>query len=201
MTPQPFLYPTTPHRRKHGPYGYENYESYRPWLRDEFSFRCVFCLQREQWPATRGGRWAIDHLLPRETHPDRLVDYDNLLYLCHTCNGNKRAKVVPDPCRVALDRCLRVHPDGRIFARNRHGRQLIKALRLDNSDYTEMRRMVLGILASCARHNRELFVSMVRYPNNLPDLANCQPPGNSKPEGVTNSFFAQRARGSLPEVY
>ncbi len=37
----PFSYPNRPHVRRHGPRGYANYESYRPWLRDEFSFRCV----------------------------------------------------------------------------------------------------------------------------------------------------------------
>jgi hypothetical protein len=29
--------------------GYADTDSYRPWLRDEFAFRCVFCLVREQW--------------------------------------------------------------------------------------------------------------------------------------------------------
>jgi hypothetical protein len=201
MKPEPFLYPATPHKRKHGPFGYDNYESYRPWLRDEFSFRCVFCLQREQWPGTRSGRWAIDHLLPREKHPEKLVDYDNLLYLCHTCNGNKRAKLVPDPCRVALGRCLRVHADGRISARNRQGRLLVRILRLDNDDYTEMRRQVIGILTTCAKHKPDLFVSLMRYPNDLPDLGTCRPPGNSRPNGVQNCCFALRAKGALPELY
>ncbi len=37
----PFIYPARPHTRRHGPQGYAGYASYRPWLRDEFSFRCV----------------------------------------------------------------------------------------------------------------------------------------------------------------
>ncbi len=40
MTPL-FVYPTLPHVRRHGPRGYADYPSYRPWLRDEFAFRCV----------------------------------------------------------------------------------------------------------------------------------------------------------------
>ncbi len=43
----PFRYPDGPHQRRHGPRGYASYESYRPWLRDEFAFRCVYCLTRE----------------------------------------------------------------------------------------------------------------------------------------------------------
>jgi len=144
VNPQPFAYPPSPHVRKHGPHGYKTYESYRPWLRDEFSFRCVFCLYREQWPATRGRKWDIDHLNPRQRTPELKLDYDNLVYLCTTCNGVKSAKLVPDPCRVALGKCVRVSSDGKIHARNQHGRVLIKALRLDNDDYTRMREQIQG---------------------------------------------------------
>ncbi|MEX0819011.1 MAG: hypothetical protein WD070_05450 [Pirellulaceae bacterium] len=59
--PEPFLYPTRPHIRRHGPV-YTAYESYRPWLRDEFSFRCVYCLKREQWGVVRG-TFDIDHFV------------------------------------------------------------------------------------------------------------------------------------------
>jgi hypothetical protein len=44
-----FAYPNEVRGRKHGPAGYGNYEAYRDWLRDEFSFRCAFCLMRESW--------------------------------------------------------------------------------------------------------------------------------------------------------
>ena len=50
----PFRYPEQPHVRRHGPQGYVTLESYRPWLRDEFTFRCVYCLLREQWGRARG---------------------------------------------------------------------------------------------------------------------------------------------------
>ena len=51
----PFVYPSTPHQRRHGPRGYADYGTYRPWLRDEFCFRCVFCLLREQWGRVASG--------------------------------------------------------------------------------------------------------------------------------------------------
>ena len=44
-----FTYPVEPHLRRHGPQGYADVVSDRPWLRDEFAFRCVYCLLREQW--------------------------------------------------------------------------------------------------------------------------------------------------------
>lgn len=46
-----FDYPELAHQRRHGPQGYAGYHSDRPWLRDEFEFRGVYCLIREQWGA------------------------------------------------------------------------------------------------------------------------------------------------------
>src|SRR5258708_6259440 len=50
---EPFQYPAAPHVRRHGPQGYADAASFRPWLRDEFTFRCVYCLQREVWGTVR----------------------------------------------------------------------------------------------------------------------------------------------------
>jgi 5-methylcytosine-specific restriction endonuclease McrA len=93
---QPFRYPDTPHVRRHGPQGYAAAESFRPWLRDEFAFRCVYCLQREVWGTVRAV-YALDHFHPVAKHPDAELDYDNLLYACAGCNAAKRDRVIPDP--------------------------------------------------------------------------------------------------------
>lgn len=200
MQPEPFAYPPTPHIRRHGPRGYAQYESYREWLRDEFSFRCVFCLYREQWPGSQS--FQIDHLLPRAQYPEKECDYVNLVYVCPRCNGIKLAKRVPDPCRIALGKSLQVHPDGRIRALNLHGRLLLKALRLDNDAHTQTRRLLVGILETCFRHNRPQFVLLMGYPKNLVDLGRLDPPhGNTRPAGVRDSAYARRQRGDLPEVY
>ncbi len=57
-------YPSVPHTRIHGPDGYTNYTSYKDWLRDEFEFRCVYCLNREKFRLndavrTEFRRWLI----------------------------------------------------------------------------------------------------------------------------------------------
>jgi hypothetical protein len=64
--PTPFAYPTTPHMRRHGPLGYENYQNYKPFLRDEFTFRCVYCLERETWYPNREASFSTDHFEPPE---------------------------------------------------------------------------------------------------------------------------------------
>ena len=85
--------------RRHGPAGYKDYRSYRPWLRDEFAFRCVYCLVREQW-GRMTGEFDLDHFLPQVTHPAQAVEYDNLLYACGTCNLRKGAGLLPDPSQT-----------------------------------------------------------------------------------------------------
>ena len=86
----PFAYPAVPHARNHGPQGYTDYTSYRPWLRDEFSFRCVYCLFREQWGRVRGV-YTLDHFLPVALHPGKATDYDNLLYVLRKLQFGQRS--------------------------------------------------------------------------------------------------------------
>ena len=65
-----FAYPERPHIRKHGPSGYEDYRSYKDWLRDEFTFRCVYCLERERWYPSGQDAFAVEHVtaaIARET--------------------------------------------------------------------------------------------------------------------------------------
>lgn len=56
----PFAYPAAPHARRHGPQGYANYPEYKDWLRDEFTFRCVYCREREQWYPSRAAAFSVD---------------------------------------------------------------------------------------------------------------------------------------------
>lgn len=198
---EPFAYPQTPHSRRHGPQGYENYESYRPWLRDEFSFCCVYCLTRERW-----GKGALefqnDHLVPQSLSSSDILDYDNLLYACATCNRMKTdATGIPDPCKIAYAQCLQVNENGTITALNNQGRLLIKILRLDNHENTEYRRLILEIIKLAQNEKSSVYSYLMGFPDNLPDLTRKRPPSNSKPQGISESFFARRKRNELPKIY
>lgn len=198
--PNPFAYPKRKQTRRHGPRGYANYKEYRDWLRDEFSFRCVFCLKREQWDY-RFGLWDIDHFIPQSIDYSSRLTYENLLYVCRTCNLIKSNNLVPDPCNVPFGMCLKVNNDGTITALNATGQILIDEFRLDNEDYTNYRRMIIETVRVLAKHEWSTLVLWMCYPDNLPDLSKLKPPGNSKPKGIKHSFYARRARGSLPNIY
>ena len=141
-----FEYPASPHIRRHGPGGYKDYGSYRDWLRDEFTFQCVYCLHREQW-YSRNGTFRLDHFVPVCIDPDGKCEYSNLLYPCATCNGAKRDILdLPDPCKVAFHQCLRITAGGRVQALNQHGEKLKQVLLLDSESNVRYRSRMIRTL-------------------------------------------------------
>lgn len=149
-----------------------------------------------------GGNWAIDHFIPQRVNPRAALIYENLLYACHSCNSQKSSHLVPDPCNVALGKCVVVGDDGGITALNEDGEILIDMLRLDNSDYTRWRHLIIRTIRSLAKSGeQETLLLWMRYPEDLPDLKEKTPRGNTKPDGINDSHYARRMRNALPETY
>ena len=195
-----FIYPETPHCRKHGPQGYKSYESYREWIKDEFSYRCVFSLFRETWP---GFSFHLDHLIPQEKRPDLVCNYENLIYLEGRSNLAKGKKYLPDPCKVSLGKCLHIYVKGErigeIEGRSSDGVRIIEILRLDGPRATEERRKMLQVLRSIAVTDEALFREYVGYPKDLVDLSKTRATINTKPQGINASARFLRDNGILPE--
>jgi hypothetical protein len=198
----PFAYPTERHRRRHGPTGYTNYQRYRPWLEDEFTFRCVYCLKRMVWSPT--DVWTVDHIVSRDEALELICDYDNLVLACQCCNRLKSSKRVPDPCRLAYGWCLRVNRDGSITPLNQAGDRLIRDLRLNDPRYQRMREQKMRDLQALAKCDPAGFEKAMGFPPELPDLAalndKLQSP-NIRPEGLQQSWLAKKRRGELPIIY
>ena len=194
-----FAYPDEPHRRRHGPTGYTTYESYREWLRDDYSYRCVFSLVREQW-FSRKSNFEIDHLEPQSSRPDLACDYENLLYLTRQMNQVRNKRPLPDPCKIALGKCLAVDPKtGEIRALNPIGNKILNVLKLDNPDATAFRLMWLRIFQCVAQTDEAQFRQLIGYPKDLRDLSKSKPDGNSRPNGIAESAFSRLRAGTLPD--
>jgi hypothetical protein len=195
----PFDYPTTPHVRRHGPKGYLAYASYRDWLRDEFGFRCVYCLLREKWVP---GGFHLDHFQPVVQRPSAVARYSNLRYACGRCNEAKGQSTVPDPLEALLAAAVEVAPDGSLVARTVEARRLVDRLGLDSPVYQEFRRTWMGLVARLAESHADFLPSVLGYPENLPNLKRLRPPaGNDRPEGISESVFERRRAGTLPATY
>jgi hypothetical protein len=196
-----YRYPPRPHRRKHGPQGYRNVAEFRPWLRDEFAFRCVYCLEREQWVNTIG-HFHGEHFLPVAARPDLELVYDNLLYACHACNSLKGRLQVPDPSQGLRSTTVTVARDGSIRGRTQEAKRVIDLLQLNDPSYLRRRRLILRIVELAAKHDRMLYRELMGFPDDLPDLSRLHPPaGNSRPAGVAKSYHALRQRDKLPATY
>jgi hypothetical protein len=205
--PVPFAYPETAHARRHAPAGYLDYRDYKPWLRDEFTFRCVYCLEREQWYPNRSWAFSVDHVVPRIGDPARVCDYENLVYACLRCNSNKRDIRLPDPTRVRLSRYLSIGNDGMIDALNPIGQDMIDLLHLNDSPAIDTRRRYLRILRLKQDHPRDtevhhLYLASFGYPDDLPNLALMRPPGgNRRRPALAATHYRLRRLGKLGEVY
>ena len=196
-----FEYPGQPHVRRHGPSGYKDYGSYRDWLRDEFMFRCVYCLHREQW-YSRSGTFHIDHFVPVSVDPQGALQYSNLLYACTTCNEAKRDILgMADPCSVSFRECIEIEADGRVVAKNPAGRRLCDVLRMNSPDNLTNRSRWIRILELARSGDAALYEELMGFPAALPDLRSKKAPENDRPENAANCYFALRVRGELPLTY
>lgn len=198
-SPDPFRYPCQPHRRRHGPRGYADHGEFRAWLRDEFDFRCVYCLFRERWGQVKG-TFHIDHFEARKLREDLSLVYDNLVYSCHTCNLGKSTATLPDPHAYAYGECLRVEDDGTIKPLNKVGETLIDELTLDDEHRQEFRKTMLDTIKMASDGGRiDILRRWLGLPSDLPNLERCEPPeGNERPEGLNESWYA---RGERPDVF
>ena len=196
-----FAFPDEAHVLLHGPVGYENYESFKAWLRDEFSFRCVYCLTRERWYPNGQDAFSVDHYLPKATYPSLETQYDNLRHCCLRCNSFKRLSTeVLDPCQTALGLHLRINASGEMEALTPAGRAHIKALALNAPLFVQFRHQIIEMLREMKEESN--LLRWLGHPRDLEDLSRLRPPrGNTRPEGVTRSAFARRARNELSETY
>src|SRR5947209_4558515 len=112
-----FEYPLVPLPRRHGPRGYSDYQFYKPWLRDEFVFRCLYCLWRERWQPDGHHGFGVEHIQPQATQPAQSLDYGNLVYACNMCNSTRReVPLAIDPSTDSPGRLLQMLADGTVRA-------------------------------------------------------------------------------------
>ena len=84
---------------------YSDYTRYRPFLREDFRFRCAYCLRHEFFVGGEAG-CVIDHHRPQHGpfgRPDLISVYENLYWCCVECNSIK-SDTWPSPEELAENR-------------------------------------------------------------------------------------------------
>jgi len=209
--PEPYAFPPRPHQRRHGPDGYSEYGRFKVWLRDEFQFRCAYCLYREVWERRGWRRFEIDHVAPRVVAPHRTLEYDNLAYSCDACNNFKSDAAVPGPDDLDYARHFRFDPDGSVQPLTLKGKYLIEILGLD-ADYLERgRRKIFGnyqkILELAEEYGegdedvQNELQELLGYPKDVPNLKLKRPPGNTRPDGADGCYFVKLMDPAFSRIY
>jgi hypothetical protein len=202
-----FQYPALAQERRHGPRGYANARWYKVWLRDEFCFRCVYCLSREQWEPNGSDAFSGEHIESLALSPERVGDYDNLLYSCLLCNACRREAPLPfDPSAVALAMHLYMRADGTIEALTREGRLLCDLCHLNRPPLVQFRRYMQELVDYLVERPdveaERALQHLLGFPEDLPNLRTRRPPGgNTRLAGIDNCWYERRRRSELPEVY
>jgi hypothetical protein len=161
----------------------------------------VYCLKREQWGQATGD-FDLDHFQPQARNPKLATAYDNLLYACHRCNTAKANRLIPDPCSVFTRDQVRLLPDGAIDGRSVEANLLIRTLGLNSPRIKQWRLIWIRNVELAQQYDPDQYTRLIGFPEDLPDLSQLRPPaGNSRPEGIEESYFARRRRGELPETY
>lgn len=84
---------------------------------------------------------------------------------------------------------------------NRDGKKLEQALLLNSQRNVDFRSPWMRNLEALRTANPDLYQKYMSFPDDLPDLREKRVPGNMKPEGAENCYFALRERGELPAIY
>jgi hypothetical protein len=195
-----FDYPHPQETRRHGPANYAACDSYRPWLRDEFDFRCVYCLKRETWGQVTS-EFELDHFEPQSLNPKLRLDYLNLVYACRRCNAVKLDQSVADPFLLLRRTFVTTLPDGSLRPEDGDTQRLIRQLDLNSPRLKSWRVMWMRIVALARERDKGLYSRLVGLPEDLPNLSKMRPPLNTRKEGLEHSWFARRQRGDLPAEY
>jgi hypothetical protein len=195
-----FSFPRLTHNRKHGPDGYEDYKSFKEWLRDEFVFRCAYCLAREQWEKDGKAVFSIDHFTPQSVDSSISLKYDNLFYVCLRCNYYKND--LPghlNPCSHAMADHIYLKQDGEFGWHTKEGRGHILLLDLNDPDIVGYRlRVISAVLDAWSSQDAERINQWLGYPRDLPNLMSLRPPKNTKPNGKKYCFYKLKENYHLP---
>lgn len=128
-----------------------NHIKCKMYLRNDFRFECAYCRMREQDTGVLGeDNFEKDHFVAKASGVDIDLDaYDNMIYSCSKCNGNKSDKSIElllNPCKD--DIYLGSNPHVKNLGKNgqyqligntMEGWQYIDALQLNSKFYREMR--------------------------------------------------------------
>ena len=134
-----------------------NYQKYRPYIREDFSECCAYCLMPERF-ANGEQNFELDHFKPKSKFKELITEYTNIYYSCHVCNSRSRksdhwpSKKLQAKGYRFVDTCKEtfsehfVDENGYWKPISDAGRYTEEIIRLNSPHNIEIRRMVKHLL-------------------------------------------------------
>ena len=129
------------------------------------------------------GRFAADHLRPQTRYSELATQYDNLLYVCTSCNAVKGDQEVADPTQTLLATTVVVEDDGTLVGRTPEAAELLELLKLNYRTLRQRRQLLMAAIRVFRDLEPELYGRWMGFPDDLPDLSRLRPPGRKLPPG------------------
>ncbi len=138
-------------KRRPNPPQFSEYQQYKPYLREDFIFACVYCATHEN---EFGGprNFGIDHFRPKSKAEFKALIsvYANLLYACNVCNSFKlddwpsddpikEGKGYLDPCEHDYEHHFVQMPDFGIKGLSQVANYMIERLHLNRPQLRKLR--------------------------------------------------------------
>ncbi|NIA02420.1 MAG: hypothetical protein GWP15_03480 [Nitrospirae bacterium] len=131
-----------------------NYQKYRPYIREDFHECCAYCLLHERF-ANGERNFELDHFKPKSKYDQLKEVYTNIYYSCHVCNRGKwhhwpseelqsKGYRFIDTCRETFSEHF-VDEDGYWKPISNAGKYTAERIRLNSPHNIEIRKMVKSL--------------------------------------------------------
>lgn len=142
------------------PFNTRDYRKFRPYIREDFSSCCAYCLLTELLGSGKEN-FELDHFRPKSHFPTLISEYKNIYYSCHVCNNTKRASWPSDtltyqgyrffdPCSDNFSTHFR-ELNGIWEPTTRVGEYSVERLRLNRDHLVQIRRLLTRMLSELGK--------------------------------------------------
>ena len=146
----PFKYPHKKHQRTQTPPQYSDYRRYKPYLKKEFSNKCVYCRKSDTFEDVGG--FHVEHYRPKNQFKHLETDYANLYYSCAACNRYKGTywsdaseNRVVNPCDHIMSHHLKFERN-EVTPLSEPGKTSLNILRLNSPQSIKYREIMQGLI-------------------------------------------------------
>lgn len=164
---------------------FSDYKKYKPWLREDFEYACVYCTIHE---GEFGGfhSFHVEHFKPKSKFPALETVFTNLLYACWRCNSFKgedwpsndpfkSGKGYLDPCKYNYDQYFIINMNQIIIGKVKAARYMIERLHLNCYFLIKIRKERAQLKDSITKHKLigegvNKLLKNEKNPNRIKDL-------------------------------